>query len=628
MNRRSLFAGAIALTLAGPPAPAEAQSSDGPIEPPKPKYEVRVERAVMVPMRDGVRLSTDLYFPVGVEGKLPVILIRTPYDKKLFYNKAWGPTAYVFAGQGYVVAAQDVRGRYESEGEYFFSGNEPKDGYDATDWLAKQPWSTGKIGTYGCSYLGEVQYQQAKLRHPALTAMIPQGAGPTKYRYFGVTSGGVLELAVTAGWFYIQGTKFFYRPPAHMSREQYLETLDLFNPAPILPAKDLTVYWNTLPIVDVLKKAKGPPSEYEAVASHAPGDPWWEKLGYIRDDDRFDVPALHVNSWYDMGVAETLKLFNLLRTNAESPLGRDNQFAIVSPTTHCVSERMTAHTMVGDRDLGDPRFDYWSLYLRWFDHWLKGADNGVTREPKLRFYEMGRNRWREASGWPIAGTTFTDYYLHSGGRANSRWGDGSLSTAAPRAEPADSFVYDPATPVPTSGGALCSSCAAGQARDGGVDQSDTEARQDVLVYTTEPLARAVEVSGPIEATLFLSSNVRDTDLTAKLVDVYPDGRAFNVQEGILRVRYRKSFENPELMTAGQVYEVKVDLHATSNWFGPGHRIRLEVSSSNFPRFERNLNTGGRNWDETAWVVARNRIHHDRRYPSRLRLPILEASAEP
>jgi uncharacterized protein len=597
----------------------------GPIPPPDPKYQVRVERAVMVPMRDGVRLSTDLYFPIGLEGKLPVILIRTPYNKKLLYNKQWGTSAYVFAGQGFVVAVQDARGRYESEGTYFFSGNEPKDGYDATDWLAKQPWSSGKIGTYGCSYLGEVQYQQARLRHPNLIAMIPQGAGPTKYRYFGVTSGGVLELAVTAGWFYIQGTKVFYRPPPGLSREQYLETLDLFNPAPILPEKDLTVFWNTLPIVDVLKKAKGPPSDYEAVASHPPGDLWWDSLGYVRDDDRFDVPALHVNSWYDMGVAETLKLFNLLSTNAESARGRDHQYAVISPTVHCSSERMTEHTVVGDRDMGDARFDYWDLYLRWFDHWLRGADNGVTSRPKLTYYAMGRNRWDSGARWPLEATTYVDYYLQSSGRANSRAGDGELTREPPKREAADSFWYDPATPVPTSGGALCAACAANQTKEGGIDQSGIEARQDVLVYTTPPLTEGIDVTGPIGMTVYLSSSVKDTDLTGKLVDVDPDGRAFNVQEGILRVRYRNSFERPELMEPGQVYPVSVDLHATSNYFGPGHRIRLEVSSSNFPRFERNLNTGGRNFDETTWVVAQTAIHHSRRYPSRLRLPVVPVS---
>jgi len=601
-----------------------AQQSGVPIGPPPPKYEVRVERSVMAPLRDGVRLSTDLYFPVGVEGKLPVILIRTPYNKKLLYTKAWGPQAYVFAGQGYVVAVQDVRGRYESEGKYFFSGNEPRDGYDATDWLAKHPRSTGKIGTYGCSYLGEVQYQQARLRHPNLTAMIPQGAGPTKYRYFGVTSGGALELAVTAGWFYIQGTNVFYRPPAGMSREEFLETVDLFNPAPLLPDKDLTGFWRTLPIVDILRKAGGPPSDYRAVASHGPGDVWWDSLGYVRDDDRFDVPALHINSWYDMGVAETIKLFNLLRTNAESPRGRDNQYAVISPVTHCLSERMTAPTIVGDRDMGDARFDYWNLYVKWFDHWLKGVDNGVTRMPKMQFYEMGRNRWRGEDQWPLGRTVYTDYYLHSGGRANSRWGDGVLSERPPAPEPADTFVYDPASPVPTSGGTLCSACAAGQARDGGVDQSEIEARHDVLVYTTAPLAQGLEVTGPIEATFYLSSSAKDTDLTAKLVDVYPDGRAFNIQEGIRRVRYRNSFERPELMTPGTVYEVRVELFTTSNYFGPGHRIRLEVSSSNFPRFERNLNTGGRNFDETSWISATNAIHHSRRYPSRVRLPVIPA----
>jgi putative CocE/NonD family hydrolase len=584
----------------------------------------------MVPMRDGVKLSTDLYFPEGVSGKLPVILVRTPYDKNAWRGRKGAPAersvgmpAYLFAGLGYVVAVQDVRGKYESEGTYLYHGGHARDGYDATSWIVAQPWSSGKVGTYGCSYLAETQYQQATQRHPNLTAMIPQGAGPVQYRAGGAIEGGAIELAAVVGWFRMLGSKLYYRPPLGTPRDVFLATSSYFRPAPTLPEIDYRPIWSSLPVVDMLKKAGAPPTDFEDIVSRDPTDAWWDKTDKIKPTDRFDVPALHISSWYDSVVGETLSLFNQLRTNAETARGRENQFAIIAPTGHCRSESTTERTMVGHRDVGDARLDHLGIYYRWFEHWLKGVDNGVTARPKLQLYVMGKNQWRDESEWPLARTQFTRYYLRSDGKANSRFGTGSLSVTAPAAEPPDEFIYDPASPVPSVGGNFCTACANSAAvADGAIDQSEVETRQDVLVYTSPVLERGVEVTGPLKAVLYVSSTARDTDFTVKLVDVYPNGVAYNLQEGILRARYRTGFETKVWMKPGEVHQVTIDLHVTSNYFGAGHRIRVEVASSNFPRFDRNLNTGGNNYDETTWVVARNSVHHSAKYPSHLLLPVI------
>jgi len=595
---------------------------------PEAKYEVRVERSVMVPMRDGVRLSTDLYFPVGAGEKLPVILIRLPYNKELFYSRQWGGAAYGFAGQGYAVAVQDMRGRYESEGEFVVEHEtEAEDGNDAITWAATQPWSNGSVGTYGCSYLGEVQIQQAKLRNPHLKCMIPQAAGGAvgsagnRFHFFGSMDGGVMEIAPSVGWFYDSGSKVFFRPPQGMSREDFLKIREFFNPAPKLQGMNFREVWYSLPVVDMLKKAGAPPTDFEDYMSHWPGDPWWEDFAYIKDSDRFDVPSLHVNSWYDYGVDDTLFLFNLFQKNAESDHCRENQFAIISPTAHCESESVPERKIVGARDVGDARFPYWDTYVRWFDYWLKGEKNGVADMPKVQIFVMGKNEWRAEEEWPLARTKFTKYYFHSDGLANSRYGSGKLNMMMPGKEMSDRFIYDPKTPVPSVGGPVC--CTGTEdAPAGAFDQSEVEMRHDVLVYTSDALAKGVEVTGPIKAVLYVSSSAKDTDFTAKLVDVYPDGTAFNVQGGILRARYREGFRKKVWMKPDEVYQLEIDLHSSSNYFGPGHKIRVEISSSNFPHYERNLNTGGNNFDETEWIVAQNEVHHSKKYPSHILLPII------
>ncbi len=550
---------------------------------------VRVESGLMIEMRDGIRLSTDLYFPAGVEGKLPVILWRSIYDKTGAYDREPGMKELV--AHGYVAAIQDTRGRGQSEGAFTPSVGDRNDGYDTVSWLVSQPWSNGKVGSAGCSSLGESQLLLAAARHPNHVTAIPQAAASAlnvRGRPWASFDGGAFELAQTAGWFSVDGSGVDY---------------------------------GTLPIIDILKRAGRPPSHYEKFASSSPEAPYFMSLEWIRPTDRLDLPALFFDSWYDYGPEETLELFNLMREQSARAVARDNQFVIIAPGTHCGYESAAEHTIVGARDLGDARFDVMGLKLRWYDHWLKGADNGVTEMPKVQYYLMGANRWQSADAWPIPGTRYAKLYLASRGGANGLHGGGRLSFDAPAGDEADTFTYNPANPVPSLGGHSC--CTGTDTEAGSYDQTKIEMRDDVLVYTSAELKAGIEVTGPLEVVLQVSSTAHDTDFTAKLVDVYPDGRAFNVEEGALRMRYREGFDQDLRMDPGAIYEARLDLHVTSNYFGAGHRIRLEVSSSNFPRWDRNLNTGGRNYDESAFLVARNTVHHSKAHASYLVLPIVE-----
>jgi len=592
--------------------------------PPVGSESVRLEKSVQIPMRDGVRLSTDIYFPEGGDAHRPVILIRTPYGKQGW--RQGNPRAALttmFATHGYIVAIQDKRGRFESQGRYTLAIDEDVDGYDTIQWLSKQAWSNGKIGTYGCSDSGDAQVWLAQSRPPALAAMIPQASGSAigpageRYRYFGAFNGGALQLAAAEEWMISSGSKVFWGPPSWLPPDKFREIADQFTTRPkavIEPDALEPLLW-TLPVVDMMKRVGMTFTDWEDILRHDLADPWWAQFPYYKGSEKVDVPALFINSWGDFGVNETLLEFKFFQDHSQSEKSRRNQFVIISPTTHCVSELASSPTVVGNRDLGDARKDFWNLYLKWYAYWLKGETNAVTDMPHVQYYLMGRNEWRSAEAWPIPGTEFRRYYLHSGGAANSRYGDGTLMTKAPeRNEPADTFVYDPASPVPTGTGPGLP--------EGFFDQSAVEMRHDVLVYTSEPLMDPIEVTGPIMARIYAASSAKDTDFTAKLVDVYPDGRAFNLQDGILRARYREGFKKKVWMKAGQVYAIDVSMDATSNYFAAGHRIRLEVSSSNFPRFDRNLNTGGNNFDETVWQVAHNSVHHSKQESSYVLLPIV------
>jgi len=584
---------------------------------------MRVERSVMVPMRDGTVLSTDLYFPNDGPGHWPAVLLRTAYSKNdVFDNDQLLPR---LVAAGFVVAIQDVRGRYESTGRFRPGRNNRVDGYDTVSWLTQQEWSSGKVGSAGCSFLGEMQLTLAAARHPNHIAAFPMASASGYYvpgRAWMSFDGGVFELAQTAGWFFTSGSEVFYGPPEWLDRGDWFRSpaARLFRQAPTIDQSGYGEMLSSLPIAEALSNRGIPPNEYALFATSEPDAEYFRSMDFAQQDDTFDVPAVFVDSWYDYGVAETLQLFKLFQKNAQSHRSRNNQFLIVAPSTHCGYGNASANTVIGERPLGDARIDLDGLQLRWFDYWLKGDGDAFRGIPRVQYYLMGKNEWRQADDWPIPGTRRQDWYLGGAGGANSRLGDGMLAKRVPDHEQADRFTYDPADPVPTLGGQTC--CTGLEKGEGAYDQSGNELRRDVLVYTSSPLARGIEVTGTLEVVLYVESSAPDTDFTAKLVDVYPDGRAFNVQDGALRMRYREGFSKSLLMKPGEIYEIHLDLHATSNYFDKGHRVRLEISSSNFPRWDRNLNTGGRNFDERAWAAANNVVHHGPRYPSRIILPVV------
>ncbi len=590
------------------------------------EHPIKVIKSNMVPMRDGIRLSTDVYIPGGVDGKLPVILLRTVYGKNTVFDNS--PALKAALQRGYVIAVQDVRGRYESEGAYVIATGRREDGYDTLDWLIAQDWSNQKVATAGCSYLGETQVVLAAAKHPNHLAGVPMSPASGYYtpgRAWEAFDGGVFELGQTAGWFAGSGTKVFLQPPASIDRQEWFQSpaAKLFRQDPKIDFSEYLPLLKTLPTYDLLQRANLPPTDYELWVSSLPDSDYFRSMDLVQSTDTVDVPMLFMDSWYDYGAAETLAMFNQFQEKGLSKRSRNNQFIIIGPSTHCGYPYATENTIVGERELGDARLDFFGLQLDWYDYWLKGIDNGVTDMPKIQYYLMGKNQWRSADQWPLAQTVYKKLYLDSGGDANSRQGDGVLKFEPPQRDVVDQFVYDPATPVPSLGGHTC--CTGTDTEAGGYDQSSIEMRDDVLVYTSAVLEKGIEVTGPLKVVLQVSSSAVDTDFTAKLVDVYPDGRAFNIQEGALRMRYRESLSEQVFMTPGEVYEIELDLHASSNYYAAGHRIRLEVSSSNFPRWERNLNTGGNNYDETEWKIANNRVHHSKELISYVVLPVIEGN---
>lgn len=600
-------------------------------------YEVRHERSHFVAMRDGVRLSTDLYMPVGVDRPLGTVLERTPYDKSDEFTGA-SARARFFASHGFVAAIQDKRGKYESEGEYLTTANDIEDGDDTISWIAEQPWSNGKVGQMGCSYPGFTTMMSAQSLNPHLAGIIPQSAamatGSMADRYSLLwRRGGTVALSMAA-WHATAGSKIHYRPPPGLSREEFLAVVDSFDPnpkgwtlhsfaeQPELVQKFREAYM-TLPVRDILEEFDEPPNDFVLLNSTPHFDEFWDELGYMTDDTRVDVPALHINSWHDYGVAETLIHFNFFRENALSKEARENQYVIIAPTQHCRAETVSEQTDVAGRDVGDARFDFYGTYLRWYDRWLNGNKDALKDMPRVQYYNIGANEWRSADEWPLPNTQYTSVFLDSDGSANSRWGDGRLAwEPAHSGSSSDTYVHDPATPFTTY-----------RASDGvdtdvwfgtNMDRREIETRNDVLVFDTEPLDQALDVTGPVKAVIYLSSSAVDTDLDLTLVDVFPDGRAMGVYQGTLRVRYREGLDHEVLMEPGKVYPVEVDMNAISNTFLPGHRIRLEVASARYPNHDRNLGTGGDNFTESEGVVATNVIHHSEEHPSRLVLPVLPA----
>jgi putative CocE/NonD family hydrolase len=466
----------------------------------------------------------------------------------------------------------------------------------------------------------------ASLGHPALKALVPMGFGAGVGRVGGFYEqgnwyrGGAVQMLFIA-WLY--GVQNVQRPtfPPSLSQEDLIRVSRYYDLAAEMPPVDWSEALRHLPVIDIMRNVEGPKGVFEKMIQRKPNDPAWYEGGLYHDDMPFDVPAIWFMSWYDVSTGPNLALFNHVRKNATSPTVRDHQYAVIAPTLHCAYWRATEETVVGERSLGDARFDYDGLIYDWFEYWLKNSDNGILQKtPRVQFYTMGLNQWQSAEEWPPENSEMVTYFLHSEGSANSVFGDGKLSTEPPGTEEiVNEIIYDPAFPVPSYGGNVC--CTGNAIQGGSFDQRQMEARHDILVYSTEPLEQGLEVTGTIEITLYISSNAKDTDFTVKLIDVYPDGRAFNLDETIQRARYREGYTSEAFMEKGRVYELKVSPMSTSNYFARGHRIRIEVSSSNFPRFTRNLNTGGNNYDERKGLIAQNQIHFSKQYPSQIRLPV-------
>ncbi|MFP4096643.1 MAG: CocE/NonD family hydrolase [Cyclobacteriaceae bacterium] len=592
-----------------------------------------VEQKVMMPMRDGVRLATDIYRP-RTDKKVPVIFSRTPYNFNLWIdgklNERQLQRAMEAVKHGYAYVVQNERGRFFSEGEWDILGTPLTDGYDAFSWMAEQAWSNGKIGTLGCSSTAEWQMAVAALDHPSHAAMVPQGFGAgvgrigDYYEQGNWYRGGAQQMLFTSWLYSVQNGSVRPSFPKEATQEELIRVSRFFDLAAEAPPVDWTEAFKHLPVEDIIENVDGPVGIYQDMIKRKPNDPAWYEGGLYHDDMPFGVPSFWFTSWYDVSISPNLALFNHVRENAEDPEIRDNQYLVIAPVLHCAYTRATENTVVGERSVGDARLNYDELIYGWFDYWLKGDESkDPSSMPRVRYYTMGSNEWQTAESWPPEAAEMTTFFLNSGGNANSLFGDGKLSKEKPgRTNQPDAFTYDPMNPVPSYGGNVC--CTGNAIQGGSFDQQEMETRNDILVYTSEPLEEGVEVSGFIETTLYVSSDVKDTDFTVKLIDVYPDGRAYNLDETIQRVRYREGYDKEVMMEEGKVYEVALTPMSTSNYFKKGHRIRIEVSSSNFPRFTRNLNTGGNNFDETEAKVAHNKVHHSASYPSQVRLPIVKA----
>ena len=573
-------------------------------------YRVVVDKDVPMRTRDGVMLYADVYRP-DAAGRFPVLVMRTPYDKSV--DMALTEKDY-FPSRGYVVVVQDTRGRFLSEGEFYPFIYEAEDGYDTIEWAARLPWSDGNVGTVGQSYLALVQYFAATTRPPHLKAMSPV-SGPVTYFENCVYRRGVFELGWMLAYFTSLARNTLEREGLY---EQHRATLDSYVSHPHIPMSPLKrEEYRHLPLRDWGERLKAGASYFADLLQHSTDGSYWHATDIRRQFQNINVPMFHVGSWYDVFQYDTLTMFNGMRSQAMTVEARQSQKLLMGPWGHLLPYAVPTSKGTGEIDFGpEALIELHDLQLRWFDHLLKGVNNNVLDEPPIRLFVMGDNCWRDENEWPLARARYTNVYLHSGGKANSLRGNGSLSFAAPTEEPPDCYVYDPNDPVPTRGGTTLGLAL------GVFDQNKIEEREDVLIYTSEVVKTDIEVTGPVILKLYAASSAPDTDFTAKLVDVRPDGYAQNVVEGVLRARFRESLSAPTLIVPEKVYEYTIDLWATSHVFKAGHRLRLEVSSSNFPRYDRNPNTGRDFGVDTEVRVAQQTIFHDSRYPSHLVLPVI------
>jgi uncharacterized protein len=561
---------------------------------------VTVERSVAVKMRDGTVLRADIYRP-KTDGTFPVLLERTPYDKN--GSSGFGLKT---AANGYVVIVQDVRGRYTSEGEWYPFKHESDDGFDTVEWAASLPYSDGRVGMFGGSYVGATQMLAAIAQPPHLAGICPIVTA-SNYHDGWTYQGGAFEQ-----WFNESWTSGLAQDTLNRSVRSNTNALNGIWKLP------LTAY----PLFDLPPTAADPDLTHSLAPyfldwlAHPNYDEYWQRWSIEEHYSDIKVPMLTVAAWYDIFQGGSLRNYVGVKLHGGSDAARRGQRLLVTIGGHAGSGRK-----IGDIDFGpSANFEENDVIVSWYDHLFKNVANEFASPQPVRIFVMGANQWRDEDDWPLPRVRQERYFLHSGGKANSASGDGTLSSTAPGAESADHYIYDPASPTPTLGGPLC--CDSGHLQPGPHDQRTVEAREDVLVYSTPVLTQDMEVTGPVTAEVFASSSAVDTDFTAKLVDVGPDGFAQNLTEGIIRARYRDSQEKPASLNPGQTYKFTVDLWSTSNLFRKGHRLRLEISSSNFPRFDRNLNTGEDAASARKSVPATNTVFHDSKHPSALILPVV------
>ena len=551
-------------------------------------------RDVKIPMRDGICLEATVALPLG-DGPFPVVLVRTAYNRA-------GQAGAEFTKRGMAFVVQDCRGRYASEGEWYPFINEANDGHDTLEWIGAQPWCNGKVGMFGASYLAATQFYLAPTGSPYLAALNPMFMAGDLWRnaYY---CDGVFSLALTFSWL-------------------CFEVESRVSNAPLLPLFDVEALLRELPLLTLDEKSgSGPVQSYRDYVSHDRRDEFWQALSVRETMDRFEVPVLLTGGWYDYYPGETFANYQSLMRSARSPELANQHRVIVGPWTHGFNQT----SKLGQLDFGPESLRENGSATRWLECLLKGGDVTDFQEAPIRVFVMGANCWRDEHEWPLARTEYVKLYLHSDGAGNSLLGDGALSRAQPGGEEPDRYTYDPERPVPTLGG----NHSVGPynpglyelALPGPHDQRPIERRDDVLVYTTEPLEDDLEVTGPVSVTLYAATSARDTDFVVRLTDVYPDGRSINVTEGVIRARFRhRDWQNPRLIEPGQVLEYTIELQPTSNQFKKGHRIRLDITSSNFPLWDRNLNTGNPPGTDTDVQVAHQTIHHDGQCPSHILLP--------
>jgi putative CocE/NonD family hydrolase len=565
--------------------------------------EILVERNVAMTTRDGVTLRANIYSPAGdARSKLPVLLQRTPYDKG--HGEDFGRRA---ASRGFLVVIQDVRGRYGSDGEWYPFKYEGNDGYDTVEWAAGLPRSNGKVGMFGGSYVGATQ-MLAAVSHPPHLAGICPVVTASNYHENWTYQGGAFDQWFNESW------------TSGLAQETFSRSLKEVTNARIgsevLPLNQYPLFNLKLPVDGAGLTMQLAPYFLDWLA-HPEYDSYWKQWSIEEQYGSIQVPALTIAAWYDVFQGGSLRNYAGLKAHAGNDAARKGQRLLVAIGGHAGGGRK-----IGSVDFGAEadKYDENTLTLAWYDYLLRGQQNDFASEKPVKIFVMGENKWRMEDSWPLARATQTRFYLHSAGEANSLSGNGTLSTGSPRTEAADLYGYDPADPVPTVGGPLC--CDNDHLAAGPQDQRKVEGRADVLVYSTPPLAQDMEVTGPVTLDVYAKSSAVDTDFTAKLVDVSPDGFARNLTEGILRARYRESTREAKPIEPEKIYEYSIDMWSTSNVFLKGHKIRLEVSSSNFPRFDRNLDTGNAASASQDVVKATNTIYHNGDYPSALILPVV------